>query len=697
MKSRNKKTSTSKSSAAAAAASSTTSSSDSKAAASTASGILENLSNGSPASSDELDGDVKEMSSGSIAKSSGGGPGPASSSPKASTNTSSDTSSKFQATGPSAPSEPLTSQKPKEEPRSHLANPSGSTAAAGATHTNSNPANTASSQLQGGGTGPPVPATTGPPVSGSHTQSPTPEPEPPFIPNGKVVRIDTQKELQLTEFLSNPDQFYSPAVAPALCRAPLNPTSKSIARLPLCDARILSQGRFNINGDPTQPVLGPKGYSGATVYPIFVEFPQKIGHEALAAAAPPRRPAAVKFFDSNLFYLEEVEKINVMVASGVDFNAGDSGLVSVLGFCPNRTCEHKRELGCVIFELMDGKDMTSSFLQEKDRRKINPNGSLPGAAPVAAARLRAPPGAQLQQPVQVKQLTIPFREGPHGNLVQRQVPIEVHKVPHNTVIHWLLDIARGLHTLHSNNLVHNDVKPANAFCTEHSGPRGVPSCKLGDYGSVLPREEKSTVTGLVGSPFFTDPNSVGIDRVLHPTTWSSNLMGWIERPFSAASDMYAFGVTIFFFIFGTHPAEESPQTGITPGFWLRTTPEARLWAVEQLNMGAGYIALARLANDCYPPFGWQTTVAGGEAIQRLGEILEGRDVGQGNYDIGGKWIEYRGEKPKFNKDVEYLRLNKEMRLQSVPAPAMHLAEADWREKDGIIETQWAFLEKGGPK
>lgn len=58
-----------------------------------------------------------------------------------------------------------------------------------------------------------------------------------------------------------------------------------------------------------------------------------------------------------------------------------------------------------------------------------------------------------------------------------------HHIPEATCWQIFLDIAQGLKHLHSYNLVHLDIKPANIMITA----QGV--CKIGDFGLLIDLNE----------------------------------------------------------------------------------------------------------------------------------------------------------------------------------------------------------------
>ncbi len=110
----------------------------------------------------------------------------------------------------------------------------------------------------------------------------------------------------------------------------------------------------------------------------------------------------------------------------------------------------------------------------------------------------------------------------------------------------LVDCVRGLHYLHSNRIIHGDIKPANLL-TDSRG-----SVKIADFGAarIIRKEEQTgiplggklpnnpTMINLIGTPTFMAPELFGEDAI--------NCVG-------PETDVWALGVTLFQMIYGTLP------------------------------------------------------------------------------------------------------------------------------------------------
>ncbi|CAO4363711.1 unnamed protein product [Caenorhabditis nigoni] len=93
-----------------------------------------------------------------------------------------------------------------------------------------------------------------------------------------------------------------------------------------------------------------------------------------------------------------------------------------------------------------------------------------------------------------------------------------HALPENEIWNIFVDLLEAVHHLHSNDMIHDDIKPENIFLTKHK------ICKLGDFGLVInlknPNDVKSAEEGdskylapevLNGKPTFaSDIFSLGV-------------------------------------------------------------------------------------------------------------------------------------------------------------------------------------------
>lgn len=56
---------------------------------------------------------------------------------------------------------------------------------------------------------------------------------------------------------------------------------------------------------------------------------------------------------------------------------------------------------------------------------------------------------------------------------------EKHALPEDEIWNIFVDLLQAVHHLHSNDMIHDDIKPENIFLTKDM------ICKLGDFGLVI--------------------------------------------------------------------------------------------------------------------------------------------------------------------------------------------------------------------
>lgn len=100
------------------------------------------------------------------------------------------------------------------------------------------------------------------------------------------------------------------------------------------------------------------------------------------------------------------------------------------------------------------------------------------------------------------------------------------------------DINTGLRQLHSLRIIHRDLKPSNCLLLEQFDPtdtKNFPKCVIGDFGESQLYGQLRDATGSTGTLEFVAPEL---------TTGAQ---------FSFKSDIYAFGMILYFVIFGQLP------------------------------------------------------------------------------------------------------------------------------------------------
>ena len=106
------------------------------------------------------------------------------------------------------------------------------------------------------------------------------------------------------------------------------------------------------------------------------------------------------------------------------------------------------------------------------------------------------------------------------------------------IIDVLIQVLHGLSYLHKNDIIHRDIKPSNILVEENPL-----RAYISDFGSVFSKRHKITIGSIIGSPSFSSP-----EQFLS----SYNI--------TAASDLWSFGVTIFWLLTGNFPYSIEDQS-----------------------------------------------------------------------------------------------------------------------------------------
>src|SRR5574341_134720 len=147
-------------------------------------------------------------------------------------------------------------------------------------------------------------------------------------------------------------------------------------------------------------------------------------------------------------------------------------------------------------------------------------------------------------------------------------------LPVDEALRIVSQVAEGLDALHAQGIVHRDLKPSNILLDEHG------DCFLSDFGAaqLLETTAHLTGTGLVGTPGYMAP-----EAFQHGQT-------------SAASDLYALGISAWEMLAGRHPFEAE-----TPAQWMRAhiekaVPDIRRFRPD-LPEGLNVVLQAATAKD----------------------------------------------------------------------------------------------------
>ena len=86
-------------------------------------------------------------------------------------------------------------------------------------------------------------------------------------------------------------------------------------------------------------------------------------------------------------------------------------------------------------------------------------------------------------------------------------------IPEGTAVHYVRDIVRGLSYLHSHDVVHLDVKPANVLLDQQG------RCKLADFGTAVALSDLMQ-SEVMGTPVYMAPERVTGDTSALSDIWS---------------------------------------------------------------------------------------------------------------------------------------------------------------------------------
>jgi serine/threonine protein kinase len=108
----------------------------------------------------------------------------------------------------------------------------------------------------------------------------------------------------------------------------------------------------------------------------------------------------------------------------------------------------------------------------------------------------------------------------------------VRRLPPQRVVHYLIQICKGLHYAHQHGIVHQDIKPANIFILPDD------RIKILDFGLACPFGSQNFLTG---TPFYMSPEQVQC------------------LPVDQRSDIYSLGLVVYEMLTGKRPFEGKDQ------------------------------------------------------------------------------------------------------------------------------------------
>ncbi|XP_030236772.1 myosin light chain kinase, smooth muscle [Gadus morhua] len=110
-----------------------------------------------------------------------------------------------------------------------------------------------------------------------------------------------------------------------------------------------------------------------------------------------------------------------------------------------------------------------------------------------------------------------------GELFERIID-EDFELTEREVIKYLLQIVDGVSYIHSQGIVHLDLKPENIMCVNKTGSK----IKLIDFGLARRLESAGTLKVLFGTPEFVAPEVINYEAISYPTDmWSIGVICYI--------------------------------------------------------------------------------------------------------------------------------------------------------------------------
>ena len=96
-------------------------------------------------------------------------------------------------------------------------------------------------------------------------------------------------------------------------------------------------------------------------------------------------------------------------------------------------------------------------------------------------------------------------------------------------LHYFYQILQGLNYLHSNNIIHRDIKPQNILIDKYN------VCKIADFGFARYKEEDTLLKTVCGSPLYMAPEIIK------------------KQHYTESADIWSAGVLFYQMLTGSHP------------------------------------------------------------------------------------------------------------------------------------------------
>jgi len=103
------------------------------------------------------------------------------------------------------------------------------------------------------------------------------------------------------------------------------------------------------------------------------------------------------------------------------------------------------------------------------------------------------------------------------------------KMKEKHALHYFYQILQGLNYLHSNNIIHRDIKPQNILIDKYN------VCKIADFGFARYKEEDTLLKTVCGSPLYMAPEIIK------------------KQHYTESADIWSAGVLFYQMLTGSHP------------------------------------------------------------------------------------------------------------------------------------------------
>lgn len=122
--------------------------------------------------------------------------------------------------------------------------------------------------------------------------------------------------------------------------------------------------------------------------------------------------------------------------------------------------------------------------------------------------------------------------------------------------HIALDVAAGVEALHSSEIIHGDIKPANVLIFRQDNPSVPFLAKLSDFGVCIDMSDHK----IGARDYFTTPKWVGPEAIDHDLAYDDTLFGPFHAHHLKQFDSFSYGMLLLA-LFAT-PGGHAPKLGL---------------------------------------------------------------------------------------------------------------------------------------